>query len=428
MDSIAEQAVCTAAAGEMPKFANGSTSLQELFRQLAESVINAVMDAEAEEMCSASGNSRNGYRPRTLNTCVGMLNLRIPRFRKGSFFPDDILELCQRTDRALIAAVAEMYETGTSTRKVQRIAGRMGIDRLSKDQVSSMARSLDADVEELLARPLGGLDMPYIWLDATYVKCRREGHVSSTAIVTAIGCDADGWRHILGLAVVDTESHASWKEFLERIRERGVEGVQLVTSDAHEGLKRAISEVFLGAAWQRCAVHLMRDCIGAAGSRSLKRRVARIMKPVFRAKEADQVRALYHLAAEMLEECCPKAAEIWEEAEADALAYLDFPASHWKRLRTNNLERTNREIKRRTKVVQVFPSERSLLRLAGAVLAEQDEIWADKRYFSEERMAELSKERRPSLPPTPERLAELRETARKAIDASLELADGMETA
>ena len=430
MDSIAEQAVCTAAAGEMPKFADGSINLQELFRQLAESVINAVMDAEAEEMCSASGNSRNGYRPRTLNTCVGMLNLRIPRFRKGSFFPDDILERYQRTDRALIAAVAEMYETGTSTRKVQRIAERMGIDRLSKDQVSSIARSLDADVEELLARPLGGLDMPYIWLDATYVKCRREGHVSSTAIVTAIGCDADGWRHILGLAVVDTESHASWKEFLERIRERGVEGVQLVTSDAHEGLKRAISEVFLGAAWQRCAVHLMRDCIGAAGSRALRRRVARIMKPVFRAKEADQVRALYHLAAEMLEECCPKAAEIWEEAEADALAYLDFPASHWKRLRTNNLhqERTNREIKRRTKVVQVFPSERSLLRLAGAVLAEQDEIWADKRYFSEERMAELSKERKPSLLPTPERLAELRETARKAIEASLELADGMESA
>ena len=339
MDSMAEQAVCAAAAGEMPKFADGSINLQELFRQLAESVINAVMDAEAEEMCSASGSSRNGYRPRTLNTCVGMLNLRIPRFRKGSFFPDDILERYQRTDRALIAAVAEMYETGTSTRKVQRIAGRMGIDRLSKDQVSSIARSLDADVEELLARPLGGLDMPYIWLDATYVKCRREGHVSSTAIVTAIGCDADGWRHILGLAVVDTESHASWKEFLERIRERGVEGVQLVTSDAHEGLKRAISEVFLGAAWQRCAVHLMRDCIGAAGSRALRRRVARIMKPVFRAKEADQVRALYHLAAEMLEECCPKAAEIWEEAEADALAYLDFPASHWKRLRTNNLLR-----------------------------------------------------------------------------------------
>jgi putative transposase len=185
-----------------------------------------------------------------------------------------------------------MYETGTSTRKVQRIAERMGIVRLSKDQVSSAARSLDADVEELLARPLGGLAMPYIWLGATYLKCRREEHVSSTAIVTAIGCDADGWRHILGLAVVDTESYSSWKEFLERIRSRGVEGIQLVTSDAHEGLRQAISEVFLGAAWQRCAVHLMRNCMATAGSRSLKKRVAMIVKPVFRAKEADQVRAL----------------------------------------------------------------------------------------------------------------------------------------
>ena len=429
MDSIAEQAVCTAAAGEMPKFADGTINLQELFRELAESVINAVMDAEAEEMCSASGNSRNGYRPRMLNTCVGTLNLRIPRFRKGSFFPDDILERYQRTDRALIAAVAEMYETGTSTRKVQRIAERMGIDRLSKDQVSSMARSLDADAGELLARPLGDLAMPYLWPGATYVKCRRDGHVSSTAIVTAIGCDADGWRHILGLAVVDTESYSSWKGFLEKMRARGVEGVQLVTSDAHEGLKRAISEVFLGAAWQRCAVHLMRSCIGAAGSRSLRKRVARIMKPVFRAKDAGQVRVPCHLAAEMLGECCPKAAEIWEDAEPDALACLDFPASHWKRLRTNDVqERTSCEIKRRTKVVQVFPSERSLLRLVGAVLAEQDDIWASRRYFSEERIAELSEERKPSLPPTPERLEELRETARKAIDASLELADGMETA
>ena len=195
MDSMAEQAVCTAAAGEMPRFADGTIDL----RELAESVIDAVMDAEAEEMCPASGNSRNGYRPRTLSTCVGTLNLRIPRFRKGSFFPDDILERCQRTDRALIAAVAEMYETGTSTRKVQRIAERMGIGRLSKDQASSMARSLDADVGELLARPLGDLAMPRLWLDATYVKCRRERHVSSTAIVTAIGCDADGWRRILGL-------------------------------------------------------------------------------------------------------------------------------------------------------------------------------------------------------------------------------------
>ena len=234
---MAEQAVCTAAAGEMPKFADGTIDLRELFRELAESVISAVMDAEAEEMRSASGSSRNGYRPRTLSTCVGTLDLRIPRFRKGSFFPDDILERCQRTDRALMAAVAEMYGTGTSTRKVQRIAGRMGTGRFSKDQVDSMARSLDADVGELLARPLGDLAMPCLWPGATCVKRRREGHVSSTAIVTAIGCDADGWRHILCLAVVDTESCSSWKGFLEKMRARGAEGV-----------------------------HLMRSCIGAPGA------------------------------------------------------------------------------------------------------------------------------------------------------------------
>ena len=220
MDSMAEQAVCTAAAGEMPKFADGTIDLRELFRELAESAISAVMDAEAEGICSASGSSRNGYRPRMLSTCVGTLDLRIPRLGKGSFFPDDILERCQRTDRALMAAVAEMHGTGTSMRKVQRIAGRMGTGRLLKDQASSMARSLDADVGELLARPLGDLAMPCIWLGATYVECRREGHVSSTAI----GCDADGWRHILGLAAVDTEPCSSWKGFLERMRARGAEG------------------------------------------------------------------------------------------------------------------------------------------------------------------------------------------------------------
>jgi len=173
----------------------------------------------------------------------------------------------------------------------------------------------------------------------------------------------------------------------------------------------------------------MRNCIAAAGSRSLKKRVARIMAPIFRAKDTNQVRALFHLAAKMLEKCCPKAAEIWEDAEADALACLDFPASHWKRLRTNNLqERTNQMIKRRTKVVQVFPSQKSLMRLVGSVLAEQDEIWAGEHYFSEKVIAELFEKRRPSLSPMPERLAELRELARKAIDASLELADGMEIA
>ena len=416
----------------MPRFEDGCINLQELLRQLAESVVNEIMSAEADQLCEATKNSRNGYRERKLMTCVGTLTLRIPKLRIGSFFPDDVLERYQRVDRAIVAAVAEMYATGTSTRKVQRIARAMGIERLSKDQVSAIAASLDSEVEELLARPLGELRMPYLWLDATYLKCRREGRVASTAVVTAIGCDESGWRHVLGLGVVDTESYDSWLGFLKRIRDRGVEGVMLVTSDAHEGLRRAIQETFQGAAWQRCVVHIIRDCVREARSRQLRRRVARIVSPVFRAKDAEVVRAMYHLATEMLEDCCPRAAAILEDAEPDALAYLDFPSTHWKRLRTNNVqERTNREIKRRSKVVQVFPSTKALERLVGAVMCDQDEEWQASRYFSENKMAQLYDKGLSELPETArtaERELELRAIARKAIDASLELADELEAA
>lgn len=237
----------------MPRFDDGAIDMQELLRRLAEQVVNAVMDAEADQLCGGGANSRNGYRERSLATCVGTLTLRIPKLRSGSFFPEDVLERYQRVDRALVAAVAEMYATGTSTRKVQRVAEKMGVSRLSKDQVSAIASSLDADIEDLCARPLGGSPVPYVWLDATYVKCRREGRVASTAVVTAIGCDAGGWRRVLGVDVVDTESYDSWLAFLRAIRSRGAAGVRLVVSDAHPGLVRALGEVFQGAAWQRCA-------------------------------------------------------------------------------------------------------------------------------------------------------------------------------
>jgi len=430
MDSIAD--VTVAQAATMPRFEDGSINLQEVLRQLAESVVNEIMSAEADQLCGATGNSRNGYRERRLVTCVGVLNLRIPKLRVGSFFPDDVLERYQRVDRAIVAAVSEMYATGTSTRKVQRVAAAMGIERLSKDQVSAICERLDSEVQELATRPLGACRTPYLWIDATYVKCRRERRVASTAVVTAIGCDEDGWRRVLGIAVVDTESYDSWLAFLRRVRARGVTGVELVTSDAHEGLRRAIEEVFQGAAWQRCVVHLMRDCARAAGSRSLQRRVSRIVAPVFRLKEAGAVRAAYHLAIEMLEKCCGEAARILEEAEPDALAYLDLPASHWKRLRTNNVqERANREIKRRSRVVQVFPSVKSLERLAGAVMCDMDEEWQEARYFSEKRMAELydeSRAARAEEAPTPERQREWRLVAERAIESSLELADEMEAA
>lgn len=413
----------------MPRFDDGAIDMQELLRRLAEQVVNAVMDAEADQLCGGGSNSRNGYRERSLATCVGTLTLRIPKLRTGSFFPDDVIERYQRADRALVAAVAEMYATGTSTRKVRRVAEQMGVSRLSKDQVSAIASSLDADIEELCARPLDGSPVPYVWLDATYVKCRRGGRVASTAVVTAIGCDAGGWRRVLGVDVVDTESYDSWLAFLRKIRDRGVSGVELVVSDAHAGLVAAAAEVFQGAAWQRCAVHLMRDCMREAGSWQLKRRVGRIVSQVFRGRDAATVTAMYHVACDMLEACCPRAAAILEEAEPDALAYLDFPPSHWKRLRTNNVqERTNREIKRRSRVVQAFPSTASLVRLAGAVMCEQDETWQESRYFSEAKMRELYDEGRTRGLDGTVDWARLEAEARKMIESGLELADRIETA
>lgn len=413
----------------MPRFDDGAIDMQELLRRLAEQVVNAVMDAEADQLCGGGANSRNGYRERGLATCVGTLTLRIPKLRTGSFFPDDVIERYQRVDRALVAAVAEMYATGTSTRKVRRVAEKMGVSRLSKDQVSAIASSLDADIEELCTRPLDGSPVPYVWLDATYVKCRRGGRVASTAVVTAIGCDAGGWRRVLGVDVVDTESYDSWLTFLRKVRDRGVSGVELVVSDAHGGLVAAAAEVFQGAAWQRCAVHLMRDCMREAGSWQLRRRVGRIVSQVFRGRDAATVTAMYHVACDMLQGCCPRAAAILEEAEPDALAYLDFPPSHWKRLRTNNVqERTNREIKRRSRVVQAFPSTASLVRLAGAVMCEQDETWQESRYFSEAKMRELYDEGRTRGVDGAVDWSRLEAEARKMIESGLELADRIETA
>ena len=413
----------------MPRFDDGAIDMQELLRRLAEQVVNAVMDAEADQLCGGGANSRNGYRERGLATCVGTLTLRIPKLRTGSFFPDDVIERYQRVDRALVAAVAEMYATGTSTRKVRRVAERMGVSRLFKDQVSAIASSLDADIEDLCGRPLDGSPVPYVWLDATYVKCRRGGRVASTAVVTAIGCDAGGWRRVLGVDVVDTESYDSWLAFLRKIRDRGVSGVELVVSDAHAGLVAAAAEVFQGAAWQRCAVHLMRDCMREAGSWQLRRRVGRIVSQVFRGRDAATVTAMYHVACDMLEGCCPRAAAILEEAEPDALAYLDFPPSHWKRLRTNNVqERTNREIKRSSRVVQAFPSTASLVRLAGAVMCEQDETWQESRYFSEAKMRELYDEGRTRGLDGTVDWSRLEAEARKMIESGLELADRIEAA
>ncbi len=368
----------------MPRFDDGMVNMTELIRVMAESLVNEIMDAQADEACE-SGNQRNGYRERRLVTSVGTINLRIPKLRAGSYFPEDLIERYSRVDRAVIAAVSEMVTNGVSTRKVKRVAQSMGIDRMSASQVSRICSSLDESVADLRERDLSDVSYPYIWLDATYIKCRDAGRVQSTALVTAIGAGSGGYGRLLGLDAIDTESYDGWRAFLLSLRARGVDGVICVTSDAHEGLKRAIQEVFPGAAWQRCIVHLMRNAAGNAPTRQKRGAVLGILKAVFAERDPELVRELYQLAIEQIEGFCPKAAEVLEEAEADALAYLDFPYEHHVRLRTNNVqERANRELKRRSRVVQVFPSRKSLIRMMGAVFSEMDEDWAGRRWFNDD--------------------------------------------
>lgn len=387
MDSLEQQG---AGAPEIPRFGDGTVNLQELIRAMAESAINEIMDVQAEDAC-ADGNQRNGYRERGLVTCVGTVRLRIPKLRRGSYFPDDLLTRYSRADKAVVAAVSEMVTNGVSTRKVERVAATMGVDRMSASQVSRICASLDATVADVQGRDLSDAAFPYVWLDATYVKCRDGGHVSSCALVTAIGAGSDGYRRLLGLDAIDTETYAGWLAFLRSLRERGVSGVACVTSDAHEGLRRAIEEVFPGAAWQRCIVHLMRNAASCAPTRRKRGAVLAILHAVFAERDPALVRELYHLACEEVGAICPKAADLLEGAEADALAYLDFPYDHHRRLRTNNVqERANRELKRRSRVVQVFPSRKSLIRMLGAVFAEMDEDWSSRRWFTEDSIARAS--------------------------------------
>ncbi len=369
----------------MPRLDDGAIDMQELLRRLAEQVVNAVMDAEADQLRGGGASSRNGYRERALAACAGTLTPRIPKLRTGSFFPDDAIERHRRVGRALVAAVAETCATGASTRKVRRVAEKMGVSRLSKDQASAIASSLDADVGELCGRPLGCSPAPCVRLGATYAKRRREGRVASTAAVAAIGRDAGGRRRALGVDAVDTESHGSRLAFLRKVRGRGVSGAELVVSDARPGLVRA-----LGAA---------------------------------------TVTAMCRAARAMPEGCCPGAAAVLEEAEPDALAHLDLPPSRWKRLRADNVqERANREIKRRPRVVQVFPPTASPARLAGAVMCEQDEIRQGSRYFSETKMNELYDEGRGRGTDGKVDRARLEAEARKMLESGLELAGRVEAA
>ena len=370
----------------MPRSGDGMVNMAEPIRVMAESPVDEAMGAQADEACKA-GNQRNGYRERGLATSVGAIDLRIPKPPAGSHFPEDLIGRCSRAGRAVIAAVSEMAADGASTRKVKRAERSMGMGRMGSGQVSRMRSSLDDAVADPRERDLPDVKYPYVRLDAAYIKRGGDGRVQPTALATAICAGSGGYRRLLGLDAIDTESYDGWKSFLLSLRARGVSGAICVTGDAHEGLKRAIQEVLPGAAWQRCIVHLMRDAAGNAAARRKRGAVLGILKAVFAERDPGLVRELHHLAIEQIDGFCPKAAELLEDAEADAPAHPDLPCGHHAGLRADDVqERANREPRHRSRVVQVFPSRKSPIGMMGAVFAEMDGEWAARRRLDDESM------------------------------------------
>jgi transposase-like protein len=366
-----------------------------VLQQLIELEADQAIGAGRYERTDGRTTHRNGSRSRLLSTKTGDVELRIPKLRTGSFFPA-LLEPRRRIDRALWAVVMEAYVHGVSTRKVDDLVAALGIDSgISKSEVSRICAELDAVVAEFRDRPLGHTAFPYVFLDATYVKAHDGARVVSKAIVIATGVTAKGDREVLGLAVGDSEDGAFWTAFLRSLRARGLAGVRLVISDAHEGLKGAIAAVLLGAAWQRCRVHFLRNVLARIPKGSAEMVLAAI-RTVFAQPDAAAVSEQLDEIVERLEPRFPVAAAMLAEAKADVTAFTGFPVGHWKKIwSTNPLERVNKEIKRRTDVVGIFPNEAAVTRLAGAVLLEIHDEWAiaERRYLSEGSMARLDQGR-----------------------------------
>jgi len=366
-----------------------------VLQQLIELEADQAIGAGRYERTDGRTTHRNGSRSRLLSTRTGDVELRIPKLRSGSFFPA-LLEPRRRIDRALWAVVMEAYVHGVSTRKVDDLVAALGIDAgISKSEVSRICGELDAVVAEFRDRPLGHTAFPYVFLDATYVKAHDGARVVSKAIVIATGVTRSGDREVLGLAVGDSEDGAFWTAFLRSLRARGLAGVRLVISDAHEGLKGAIAAVLLGSAWQRCRVHFLRNVLARIPKGSAEMVLAAI-RTVFAQPDAAAVSEQLDEIVERLEPRFPVAAAMLAEAKADVTAFTGFPVSHWKKIwSTNPLERVNKEIKRRTDVVGIFPNEAAVTRLAGAVLLEIHDEWAiaERRYLSEGSMARLDQGR-----------------------------------
>lgn len=353
--------------------------------QLMDADVAARIGAELGERSPDRLTHRNGYRPRAWETRVGEIELAIPKLRQGSYFPS-FLEPRRRAEQALVAVVQEAYVNGVSTRKVDRLVEQLGLHHLSKDQVSRMCRGLDEQVQVFRERPLAGA-YPYLWLDAKVERVREAGGVRHKALVIAYGVHETGRREVIGLDVGEAETESFWRAFLRSLRARGLEGVQLVISDAHTGLRGAIAKVF-GCSWQRCTVHFLRDMLGHV-TRAQQPLVSGAIRQIFTAASAAEARERLGQVADQLRPRAPKVARLLEDAEADLLAFYEFPVEHWSKLRsTNPLERVNREIGRRTDVVGIFPNDAALLRLAGMLLLEQNDEWlVGRRYLSESSMA-----------------------------------------
>jgi len=363
----------------------------DLLREMVKAVTEVFMSVEASAACGAAYgkpstdrvNHRNGYRERRWDTRVGTIDLAIPKLRKGTYFPEWLLEPRRRAERALMQVVTECYVRGVSTRRVDGLVRTLGLEGMSKSQVSELAKELDPVVESFRNRPLDDRPYTFVWLDAISQRCREGGRVVSVVTAIATGVNRDGHREILGLDVFTTEDEAGWTAFLRSLVARGLSGVKLVTSDAHSGLKAAIAAEIPGCCWQRCRTHFMRNLLSKV-PKNAQGLVATLVRSIFAQPTSKEVWAQHKRVCEELERRFPQAAEMLQDASEDILAFTTFPESVWRQIWSNNpQERVNREIRRRSDVVGIFPNRKAIIRLIGAVLCEYNDEWmVTRRYMS----------------------------------------------